>query len=136
MGVASLLRALSTAALAAGALRGHDLFGGAGGGAWAAAEGAASARQLLATENAEGMSTGDQWIAATGTCSSQQPALRASASLCPISARSPLTAPRLPRAIWSRAAGMIVGYAIISVVLVIVSGLMAGLVLGLLSLDK
>jgi hypothetical protein len=31
---------------------------------------------------------------------------------------------------------MIVGYAIISVVLVAVSGLMAGLVLGLLSLDK
>lgn len=91
MGVASLLRVLSTASLAAGALQGHGFLGGASGGAaaWAPADGAASARQLLATENADGMST-----------------------------------------------GMIVGFSIISVILVAVSGLMAGLVLGLLSLDK
>lgn len=60
MGVASLLRVLSTASLAAGALQGHGFLGGASGGAaaWAPADGAASARQLLATENADGMSTG------------------------------------------------------------------------------
>ena len=66
MGVASLLRVLSTATLAASALQ-HGLLGGGGGGggrgAWAAAAGAPGAtRHLLVSEDAEGMSTGAPWL--------------------------------------------------------------------------
>ena len=58
MGVASLLRVLPTAALAASALRGHDLLGGgAGAGDALAADAGAVARRLLA-ENGNGLGTG------------------------------------------------------------------------------
>lgn len=74
-------------------------------------------------------------LAAAATGPMPSTAVAPGAPSRPISARSPLDPTCLPPPL-TGAAGMIVGYSIISVILVAVSGLMAGLVLGLLSLDK